>query len=110
MSVGVVILAAGKGTRMRSDTAKVLHEACGRSLLGWAFASLDLVDTAEIAVVVGHQASEVGATCPDDVAVMVQEPQNGTGHATEVGLSGLYTTQQAVLVLPGDMPLLSTLR
>jgi bifunctional UDP-N-acetylglucosamine pyrophosphorylase/glucosamine-1-phosphate N-acetyltransferase len=106
MSVGVVILAAGKGTRMRSDTAKVLHQACGRSLLGWALASLDLVDTTEIAVVVGHQASRVGAICPEGVAVVVQEPQNGTGHATEVGLSGLATSNQTVLVLPGDMPLL----
>ncbi|MGI9528437.1 MAG: bifunctional UDP-N-acetylglucosamine diphosphorylase/glucosamine-1-phosphate N-acetyltransferase GlmU [Acidimicrobiia bacterium] len=106
MSVGVVILAAGKGTRMKTDTAKVLHEACGRTLLGWAFASLDLVDADEISVVVGHQAEDVGATCPDGVAVVVQEPQNGTGHATEVGLAGLDITERPILVLPGDMPLL----
>jgi len=106
MSVGVVILAAGKGTRMRTDRAKVLHEACGRTLLGWALASLDLVDVSEVSVVVGHQASDVGATCPEGVVVVVQEPQNGTGHAAEVGLSGLSVTDRSVLVLPGDMPLL----
>ena len=106
MSVGVVILAAGKGTRMKTDTAKVLHEACGRTLLGWAFASLDLVDADEISVVVGHQAEDVGATCPDGVAVVVQDPQNGTGHATEIGLAGLDITERSILVLPGDMPLL----
>ncbi|MGI9528506.1 MAG: bifunctional UDP-N-acetylglucosamine diphosphorylase/glucosamine-1-phosphate N-acetyltransferase GlmU [Acidimicrobiia bacterium] len=106
MSVGVVILAAGKGTRMKTDTAKVLHEACGRTLLGWAFASLDLVDADEISVVVGHQAEDVGATCPDGVAVVVQDPQNGTGHATEIGLAGLDITERSILVLPGDMPVL----
>jgi bifunctional UDP-N-acetylglucosamine pyrophosphorylase/glucosamine-1-phosphate N-acetyltransferase len=112
MSVGVVILAAGKGTRMKTGRAKVLHEAAGRTLLGWAMSSLALLDVSEVSVVVGHQADDVEKTCPEGVTVVVQQPQNGTGHAAQIGLSGLSNVAQSILVLPGDMPLLrdTTLR
>ncbi len=112
MSIDVIVLAAGKGTRMRTGRAKVLHEAAGRTLLGWALASLEDIDTGDVAVVVGHQADEVADACPDGVATVVQEPQLGTGHAVQVGLGGLTGTSGTVLVLPGDMPLIraATLR
>lgn len=107
MTIGAIVLAAGKGTRMNTGRAKVLHEACGRTLLGWAFASMDAVEVDGITVVVGHQADEVAATCADEVAIAVQEPQRGTGHAAQVGLAALDAKADTVLVLPGDMPLLS---
>ncbi len=106
MSVRVIVLAAGKGTRMKTDMAKVLHEAAGRTLLQWAMSELEALDVVETAVVVGHQAEEVAKRCPEGVAVVVQEPQHGTGHAASVGLTGLSAIDGPVLVLPGDMPLI----
>ena len=106
MSVDVIVLAAGKGTRMNTDRAKVLHEAAGRSLLGWALASLSDVEPSAVAVVVGHQADAVSAACPEGVTPVVQDPQLGTGHAVQVGLSGLPDRDGTILVLPGDMPLI----
>lgn len=105
MRNSVVILAAGKGTRMRTGHAKALHMAAGRSLLGWALSLADAVDPQEISVVVGHEGDQVAARCPDGVAVVTQDPQLGTGHATTVGLSGLATHDGTIVVLPVDMPL-----
>jgi bifunctional UDP-N-acetylglucosamine pyrophosphorylase/glucosamine-1-phosphate N-acetyltransferase len=106
MTVHAVVLAAGKGTRMNSDLAKVLHRAAGRTLLAWTLAALEGVD--EITVVVGHQADDVAATLPEGVRTALQQPQNGTGHATEVGLGAASPASgDVVLVMPGDMPLIS---
>ncbi|MFO7653162.1 MAG: NTP transferase domain-containing protein [Candidatus Krumholzibacteriia bacterium] len=104
--VDAVVLAAGKGTRMKSDLAKVLHPLAGRPLVHHV---LDVVRSAAIdrtVMVVGHQADRVQAACPgDDLVFVVQEPQLGTGHAVmqaEPHLrEGGYT-----LVLAGDVPLL----
>lgn len=106
MRVGVVILAAGKGTRMKSDLPKVLHEVCGRTLLDWALSETALLASQSTVVVVGHQADTVTETCPDDVTAVVQEPQLGTGHAVQVGLAALDPSVDTVVVLPGDMPLI----
>lgn len=106
MTVHAIVLAAGKGTRMRSDLAKVLHRAAGRPLIVWTLAALDAIP--DITVVVGHQADEVAAVLPEGVRWVTQEPQNGTGHAAEVGLAGLVLgAGDTVLVMPGDMPLIS---
>ncbi|MCZ7532433.1 MAG: bifunctional UDP-N-acetylglucosamine diphosphorylase/glucosamine-1-phosphate N-acetyltransferase GlmU [Acidimicrobiia bacterium] len=107
MSNSVVILAAGKGTRMRTGHAKSLHVAVGRSLLEWALHTAEAIDPGEISVVVGHEADQVAALCPSGVAVVTQEPQLGTGHATSVGLSGLASLDATIVVLPGDMPLVT---
>ncbi len=106
MSVGVVVLAAGKGTRMRTGKAKVLHSACGRTLLGWALDASGPLDPDEISVVVGYQADEVAASLPEGPTAVVQEPQNGTGHAAYIGLAGFTQPHDVVVVLPGDMPLI----
>ncbi len=105
MSIGVIVLAAGKGTRMRTDAAKVLHTAAGRTLLGWVMEAAGSLNPDEIVVVVGHRADEVALALPEAVVAVVQEPQNGTGHATEVGLSGFTRSHEIVVVIPGDMPL-----
>ena len=73
MSVRVIVLAAGKGTRMKTDMAKVVHEAAGRTLLQWALSELEALDVVETAVVVGHQADDVAARCPEGVTGAVQE-------------------------------------
>ncbi len=107
MSTSVVILAAGKGTRMKTGRAKVLHEAAGRTLLGWALHEAAAVEPDEVVVVVGHAADQVAAAAPDGVATVLQEPQLGTADAVRVGLSGLSASPDTVLVLPGDMPLVT---
>ena len=107
MSVEVIILAAGKGTRMRSETAKVLHEAAGRTLLDWVLAASRSLDPLESTVVVGHQAEAVAATLSEDVESILQEPQHGTGHAVQVGMEGLTDHTGTIVVVPGDMPLIT---
>jgi bifunctional UDP-N-acetylglucosamine pyrophosphorylase/glucosamine-1-phosphate N-acetyltransferase len=103
-----IVLAAGKGTRMRSDLAKVLHEANGRALLLWVLDALTAVEPDETVVVVGYQADAVRSLLPIGVKSALQAEQLGTAHAAEVGLAELEPGPATVLVLPGDMPLLSS--
>jgi bifunctional UDP-N-acetylglucosamine pyrophosphorylase/glucosamine-1-phosphate N-acetyltransferase len=107
MSVEVIVLAAGKGTRMRSDTAKVLHEAAGRTLLGWVLDASRSLDPLESTVVIGHQAEAVATTLPDAVTSVIQDPQHGTGHAAQVGMGSLTNHTGTIVVIPGDMPLIT---
>jgi bifunctional UDP-N-acetylglucosamine pyrophosphorylase/glucosamine-1-phosphate N-acetyltransferase len=106
--IAAVILAAGKGTRMRSDLHKVLHPLGGRPMLMHLLATLDTLAPARRVVVVGDRAEQVReAVAGHDVALAVQAPQLGTGHAVlqaEEALSGFEGT---VLVLFGDVPLVS---
>jgi bifunctional UDP-N-acetylglucosamine pyrophosphorylase/glucosamine-1-phosphate N-acetyltransferase len=108
----VVVLAAGEGTRMRSRTTpKVLHELCGRTLLGHVLAANRALEPEHLVVVVGHAREQVAAHVRemDPAAVtVVQEPQNGTGHAVQVALADLSALEGAVLVVLGDAPLLTT--
>ena len=106
MHLAVIVLAAGKGTRMKSDLPKVLHNACGRSLLGWALATAEPLEADETVVVVGHGADDVVASLPDGAIGVVQEPQLGTGDAARVGFGACTPDADTVLVILGDMPLL----
>lgn len=105
-----VVLAAGKGTRFKSDLAKVLHRCAGRSLLGHILEALKPLGLGQIVVVVGHQADDVTAEAEacglDNVTTALQAEQNGTGHAAQMALPALADTIQRVMVLPGDTPLL----
>lgn len=108
-AVHVVVLAAGKGTRMKSDLAKVLHRAAGRTLLDWVLDSVSEVGPTRTAVVVGHQAETVTASLRPGFESVLQEPQNGTGHAVQVALDhlGALDPGDTVLIAYGDMPLVS---
>ena len=108
MSLAVIVLAAGKGTRMKSDRPKVLHRACGRSLVGWALSGAEPLDAEETVVVVGYGADEVVASLPSHATGVVQEPQLGTGDAARVGFGACDGDVDTVLVILGDMPLLRT--
>ena len=109
MSTKGIVLAAGKGTRMKSDLAKVLHRAAGRSLLDWCLTTLEPLGLDGVVVVVGHQAGDVAAGLPDGAIATIQEPQRGTADAARVGIEALDADEEGVvLVLPGDMPLLAT--
>jgi bifunctional UDP-N-acetylglucosamine pyrophosphorylase / glucosamine-1-phosphate N-acetyltransferase len=104
--VHAVVLAAGKGTRMKSELAKVLHEAAGMPLIGWVMSSLAKLDLAGSCVVVGYQAADVAAALPEGTTTVVQAEQNGTGHAVQVALPSLeLESGDLVLVVLGDMPL-----
>lgn len=102
-----IVLAAGKGTRMKSDRAKVLHEVAGRPLLQWVLDTVAAIGCEDIVVVVGHQADEVRAILPAGTRIAFQAERRGTGHATQVGLAAFdLIPGDVVLVLPGDMPLI----
>src|SRR5579864_3415366 len=102
----VVILAAGKGTRLKSSLAKVLHRAGGLTLLEHVIRACRPLKPRAIVAVVGHQADQVAAILdPLGVQVVVQEPQRGTGHAILVARRALGSRARYALVLPGDAPL-----
>lgn len=106
----ITILAAGEGTRMRSKTPKVLHGLGGRSMLGHALDAARGVDPAYLLVVVGHAHDLVSAeVCRHDPAArpVVQQPQNGTGHAVRLALEEVPDLAGTVIVIPGDAPLLT---
>ncbi|WP_399138645.1 bifunctional UDP-N-acetylglucosamine diphosphorylase/glucosamine-1-phosphate N-acetyltransferase GlmU [Streptomyces sp. NBUA17] len=109
--VAVVVLAAGEGTRMKSATPKVLHELCGRSLVGHVLAAAGELDPENLVAVVGHAREKVTAHLAEiapDLRTAVQEQQNGTGHAVRVGLEVLGgAVDGTVVVVCGDTPLLT---
>jgi bifunctional UDP-N-acetylglucosamine pyrophosphorylase/glucosamine-1-phosphate N-acetyltransferase len=106
--LSIVILAAGKGTRLNSSLAKVLHRAGGRSLVEQIVRACEPLKARENVVVVGHQAEQVAAVVePLGAVPVMQQPQNGTGHALQVAKRALGRAKFAV-VLPGDAPLVRT--
>ena len=104
----IVILAAGKGTRLKSSLAKVLHHAGGRSLVESVVRACLPLGAKKILAIVGHQAEQVEeAIKPFDVEAVLQQPQNGTGHAMLVAKRAIGNAK-IVVVLPGDAPLVRT--
>ena len=102
-----VILAAGKGTRMRSDLHKVLHPVAGRPMLHHLLAMLDDLGAARRVVVVGSGRGQVEAAVAIAADVVVQEPQLGTGHAVLQAGAALADFDGDVLVLYGDVPMVT---
>jgi bifunctional UDP-N-acetylglucosamine pyrophosphorylase/glucosamine-1-phosphate N-acetyltransferase len=113
MTTAAVVLAAGKGTRFRSELAKVLHPAAGRTMLRWALEALRPLQLDRVVVVVGHQADDVAAEASaagiPGLSMVLQAEQNGTGHAVRQAFAaGALDGVDTVLVLPGDVPLLES--
>jgi bifunctional UDP-N-acetylglucosamine pyrophosphorylase/glucosamine-1-phosphate N-acetyltransferase len=107
-NIAIVILAAGKGTRLKSSLAKVLHRAGGRTLVEQIVRSCAPLKARQTVVVVGHQAEHVAAVVePLEALTVLQQPQNGTGHAMQIAKRALGRAKYAV-VLPGDAPLVRT--
>ena len=103
----IVILAAGKGTRMRSELAKVLHRAGGRPLLEHVVRACQPLKPAQLLAVVGHQAAEVSAVAEAlGAETVLQQPQRGTGHALQIARRKIRKSAKIVIVVPGDAPLL----
>ena len=106
--VAAIILAAGKGTRMKSDLHKVLHPIAGKPMLMHLLASVDVLGPVHKVVIVGSgkeqlEAALAGTGC----ALAVQEPQLGTGHAVQQAQGALAGFDGDVLILYGDVPLVS---
>lgn len=105
----IVILAAGKGTRLKSALAKVLHRAGGRPLVEHVVRACQPLKPREIVAVVGHQAEDVTAAVkPLGVKTILQEPQRGTGHAMLVARRAISARAKFAILLPGDAPLIRT--
>jgi len=105
MSLDIVILAAGQGTRMRSALPKVLHPVAGKSMLEHVIDTARALEPTAIHVVIGHGAELVRERlAADDVNFVVQAEQLGTGHAVAQALPAL--TAERVLILYGDVPLI----
>jgi bifunctional UDP-N-acetylglucosamine pyrophosphorylase/glucosamine-1-phosphate N-acetyltransferase len=103
MTVRAILLAAGKGTRMKSAHPKVLHEVCGRPMLWYAIRALRDAGVDEILVVTNPELHE--RTGEFGVRSVVQQPQLGTGHAVQVALRELQPGSGRIIVANGDMPL-----
>ncbi len=104
----VVVLAAGKGTRMKSGVPKVLHEAAGLSLIQHVLRTAASLIPASIVIVVGHQAAELESAIGKRLGLTfaLQEPQLGTGHALLQAEPILRGAQGTLVLLSGDVPLL----
>ena len=106
----VVILAAGKGTRMKSELPKVLHRISGVALIDRVVAAAEALNPSTTTLVVGHAADQVRAHFSERPAVQfaVQEPQLGTGHALLQTEPVLRDRRGTLILLSGDVPLLSS--
>ena len=106
MRFASVILAAGFGTRMRSETSKQLHMLHGRPMIDWAVNAASPIVEEPPVVVVGHQSELIMAHLGDHARYALQQEQLGTGHAVRAAQSLLRNQTDAVIVTYGDMPLL----
>jgi len=102
--IAAIILAAGKGTRMKSDLHKVLHPIAGRPMLMHLMESVDALDPARKVVVVGSGREQLEAALGGAAELVVQEPQLGTGHAVLQAETALEGFDGDVLILYGDVP------
>ena len=106
--VKALILAAGMSTRFKSARSKVLHSVCGKAILSWVLEACRAAGTKEQIVVVGAMRDQVqdAYSGADDITWVVQEPQQGTGHAVMVAEDALADFAGDLVVLMGDAPLI----
>ncbi len=107
-SLASIVLAAGKGTRMKSGLIKVLHPVAGLPMIVWSVTAAREAGSDPIVLVIGHQASAVQGLFrgSSDIRSAMQEEQLGTGHAVGCALDALAGFRGTILILCGDTPLL----
>ncbi|RVU06445.1 bifunctional UDP-N-acetylglucosamine diphosphorylase/glucosamine-1-phosphate N-acetyltransferase GlmU [Novosphingobium umbonatum] len=105
--LAIIVLAAGKGTRMKSDTHKVLHPIAGRPMLEHLLASVGELSPERQVVVAGHGRDQLEKALAGRAAMALQEPQLGTAHAVQQAEGALAGFEGDVLVLYGDVPFVS---
>ena len=103
-ALAVIVLAAGKGTRMKSDLHKVLHPIAGRAMIDHLLASVAALSPAHQVVVAGHGKDQLEAALSGRATIALQEPQLGTGHAVQQAEASLAGFSGDVLILYGDVP------
>ncbi len=103
-----LVLAAGEGKRMKSDKAKALHELCGKALIKWVCEAAQGAGIDKCVVIIGHKAEQVMEYMGDTVDYVLQEQQLGTGHAVQQAHSYIRGTSGTIVVLCGDVPLISS--
>jgi bifunctional UDP-N-acetylglucosamine pyrophosphorylase/glucosamine-1-phosphate N-acetyltransferase len=101
-----IVMAGGKGTRMRSTLPKVLHAACGRPILGWVLEAAREAGASRLVVVTPPDADDVRTLLPDDAIAAIQPEARGTGDAVRCGMAELEGFEGDVLVVSGDTPLI----
>jgi bifunctional UDP-N-acetylglucosamine pyrophosphorylase/glucosamine-1-phosphate N-acetyltransferase len=106
--LAVVVLAAGKGTRMKSELPKILHPVLGRTVLGWVLAAVEPLAADRVVVVTGHGAEQVEASLPEGTVTARQARQRGSGDAVAAALPALEGFTGDVLVVNGDGALFTT--
>lgn len=106
--VASIILAAGKGTRMKSQLPKVLHRVCGKPMLAHVIRAANDAEVNRNVVVIGHEADQVKETIGSDVQWVYQMEQLGTGHAVLQAETSLADFDGSILVLCGDTPLITS--
>src|SRR2546423_1189100 len=106
----IVVLAAGKGTRMKSAQPKVLHRVAGRPLIRHVLDTAQALAPRSTTVVVGHEADSVRQSMATQrhITFVVQEPQLGTAHALLTTEEALQGAKGTLVLLSGDVPLLSS--
>lgn len=102
-----VIMAAGMGTRMRSETPKVLHKVCGKPLVGWVIDVSKKAGSEQIVTIVGHKAEMVEDALGDACLYALQAEQKGTGHAVMQAAEQIEKFGKTVVILNGDIPLIT---
>src|SRR3954471_23372608 len=100
-------MAAGEGTRMRSSTPKMLHPVCGRSMVAWPILAARATERAGRVAVIVSPGRDISAGLPENVETVEQPQADGTGGAIRAARE-LIPAAQTVLVLSGDVPLIST--
>ena len=104
--IAVIILAAGKSTRMKSELPKVLHPLCGRPMLGYVLDLVASLKPKQVVAVLGYKQELVRKHIPKNVKIAIQKKLIGTADAVKVGLAALKGFKGTVLILYADMPLL----
>ncbi|MFP3726434.1 bifunctional UDP-N-acetylglucosamine diphosphorylase/glucosamine-1-phosphate N-acetyltransferase GlmU [Priestia filamentosa] len=107
MNKYAIVLAAGKGTRMKSDLPKVLHPVCGKPMLQHIIDKLKEINIQEIIVVIGHKGDQIKKTIKDPVTFVEQDEQKGTAHAVQQAMPQLADKEGTTLVITGDTPLIT---
>ncbi|RXD25601.1 bifunctional UDP-N-acetylglucosamine diphosphorylase/glucosamine-1-phosphate N-acetyltransferase GlmU, partial [Acinetobacter baumannii] len=107
MNKYAVVLAAGKGTRMKSSLHKVLHPVLGKSMVDHAVTNLQKIGVEKIVTVIGYEADSVRAELKDRVEYAMQTEQLGTGHAVMMTKDQLEGLEGVTIVTYGDVPLLT---
>lgn len=114
--IGAIVLAGGKGTRMKSKLPKVLHPLCGKPMLYYPLEVLRSLKVSPVVCVIGHGAEEIKEAFPEakasGVSFVLQTPQLGTGHAVMSAIKygkgrGLHSFRGDLLILSGDVPLVT---